>query len=71
LRGLTQQQAIVDGLHISAGTLILAASFASSLLGSRALSRQTFVATAPATPAGPAGRSGIIGSDSSNSAVMR
>ncbi|HEX8859986.1 MAG TPA: hypothetical protein VGC06_13020 [Actinomycetes bacterium] len=38
LRGLTQQQTTVDGLHISAGTLIFAASFASSLLGSRALS---------------------------------
>jgi hypothetical protein len=38
LRGLTQQQTTVDGLHIGAGTLIFAASFASSLLGSRALS---------------------------------
>jgi hypothetical protein len=38
LRGLIQQQTMVDGLHMSAGTLIFAASFASSLLGSRALS---------------------------------
>lgn len=38
LRGLTQQQTMVGDLHLSAGTLIFAASFASSLLGSRALS---------------------------------
>jgi hypothetical protein len=38
LRGLTLQQTQVESLRISAGTLIFAASFASSLLGSRALS---------------------------------
>jgi len=38
LRGLTLQQTQIDSLHTSAGTLIFAASFASSLLGSRALS---------------------------------
>lgn len=38
LRGLLQQQAAVESVHARAGTLIFAASFASSLLGSRALS---------------------------------
>ena len=37
LRGLLQQQAAIESLHARAGTLIFAASFASSLLGSRAL----------------------------------
>jgi len=37
LRGLLQQQAAVESLHNRAGTLIFAASFAGSLLGSRAL----------------------------------
>jgi hypothetical protein len=37
LRGLLQQQAAVESLHGRAATLIFAASFASSLLGSRAL----------------------------------
>jgi hypothetical protein len=37
LRGLQQQQAGVESLHNRAGTLIFAASFASSLLGSKAL----------------------------------
>jgi hypothetical protein len=37
LRGLLQQQAAVESLHARAATLIFAASFASSLLGSRAL----------------------------------
>jgi hypothetical protein len=37
LRGLQQQQAAGESLHNRAGTLIFAASFASSLLGSRAL----------------------------------
>ena len=37
LRGLLQQQAAVESLHNRAGTLIFAASFASSLLGGRAL----------------------------------
>jgi hypothetical protein len=37
LRGLLQQQAAVESLHNRAGTLIFAASFASSLLGSKAL----------------------------------
>jgi hypothetical protein len=37
LRGLLQQQAAVESLHNRAGTLVFAASFASSLLGSRAL----------------------------------
>jgi hypothetical protein len=37
LRGLLQQQAAVESLHNRAGTLIFAASFASSLLGSNAL----------------------------------
>jgi hypothetical protein len=37
LRGLVQQQAAVESLHNRASTLIFAASFASSLLGSRAL----------------------------------
>src|SRR5215510_1712351 len=36
LRGLLQQQAAVESLHARAATLIFAASFASSLLGSRA-----------------------------------
>ena len=38
LRGLLQQSAAVESLRTRAGTLIFAASFASSLLGSRALS---------------------------------
>jgi hypothetical protein len=38
LRGLLQQQAAVESLHNRAGTLVFAASFASSLLGGRALS---------------------------------
>jgi hypothetical protein len=37
LRGLQQQQAAVESLHNRAATLVFAASFASSLLGSRAL----------------------------------
>jgi hypothetical protein len=37
LRGLLQQQAAVESLHARAATLIFAASFASSLLGSQAL----------------------------------
>ena len=37
LRGLLQQQSAVESLRNRAGTLIFAASFASSLLGSRAL----------------------------------
>ena len=37
LRGLQQQQAAVESLHNRAGTLIFASSFASSLLGGRAL----------------------------------
>jgi hypothetical protein len=37
LRGLTQQQVAVESLRARAGTLIFAASFASSLLGGRAL----------------------------------
>ena len=37
LRGLLQQQAAVESLHNRAATLIFASSFASSLLGSRAL----------------------------------
>jgi hypothetical protein len=37
LRGLLQQQAAVESLHARAATLIFAASFASSLLGVRAL----------------------------------
>lgn len=37
LRGLLQQRAAVESLHSRAGTLIFATSFASSLLGSRAL----------------------------------
>jgi hypothetical protein len=37
LRGLLQQQAAVESLHNRAGTLVFAASFASSLLGSKAL----------------------------------
>jgi hypothetical protein len=37
LRGLQQQQAAVESLHNRAGILIFASSFASSLLGSRAL----------------------------------
>ena len=37
LRGLLQQQAAVESLHSRAATLIFAASFASSLLGARAL----------------------------------
>ena len=37
LRGLVQQQEALESLRGRAGTLIFAASFASSLLGSRAL----------------------------------
>jgi hypothetical protein len=37
LRGLLQQMAAVESLHARAATLIFAASFASSLLGARAL----------------------------------
>jgi hypothetical protein len=37
LRGLLQQQAAVESLHNRAATLVFAASFAGSLLGSRAL----------------------------------
>jgi uncharacterized membrane protein len=37
LRDLLQQQAAVEGLHNRAATLVFASSFASSLLGSRAL----------------------------------
>jgi hypothetical protein len=37
LRGLLQQQASLESLHNRAATLVFAASFASSLLGSRAL----------------------------------
>jgi hypothetical protein len=37
LRGLLQQQAAVESLHARAATLVFAASFASSLLGARAL----------------------------------
>src|SRR3954469_23462523 len=37
LRGLLQQQAAVESLHNRAGTLVFAASFASSLLGAKAL----------------------------------
>jgi hypothetical protein len=37
LRGLLQQQAAVESLHSRAATLVFAASFASSLLGARAL----------------------------------
>ena len=37
LRGLMQQQAAVESLHNRAATLVFAASFAGSLLGSRAL----------------------------------
>ena len=37
LRGLLQQQSAVESLHARAATLIFAASFASSLLGARAL----------------------------------
>jgi hypothetical protein len=37
LRGLLQQEAAIESLHNRAGTLIFAASFASSLLGSKAL----------------------------------
>jgi hypothetical protein len=38
LRGLVGQQAAVESLHNRAATLVFAASFAGSLLGSRALS---------------------------------
>jgi hypothetical protein len=38
LRGLLQQQSLVEGMNSRAGNLIFAASFASSLLGVRALS---------------------------------
>jgi hypothetical protein len=38
LRGLLQQQNLVEGLNSRAGNLIFASSFASSLLGARALS---------------------------------
>jgi hypothetical protein len=37
LRGLLQQQAGIESLHVRAATLIFAASFASSLLGAQAL----------------------------------
>jgi uncharacterized membrane protein len=37
LRGLVQQQEALESLRVRAGTLIFASSFASSLLGSRAL----------------------------------
>jgi hypothetical protein len=37
VRGLEQQQSAVESLHNRAATLVFAASFASSLLGSRAL----------------------------------
>ncbi len=37
LRGLLQQQAAIESLHARAATLVFAASFASSLLGSHAL----------------------------------
>jgi hypothetical protein len=37
VRGLVQQQGQLESLHARAGTLIFATSFASSLLGSRAL----------------------------------
>jgi hypothetical protein len=37
LRGLLQQQMAVESLHNRAGTLVFAASFASSLLGGKAL----------------------------------
>jgi hypothetical protein len=37
LRGLLQQQAAVESLHNRAGILVFAASFASSLLGGKAL----------------------------------
>jgi len=37
LRGLVGQQAAVESLHNRAATLVFAASFAGSLLGSRAL----------------------------------
>jgi len=37
LRGLLQQQSAVESLHNRAATLVFAASFAGSLLGSRAL----------------------------------
>src|SRR5215831_3281709 len=37
LRGLLQQSAAVESLHNRAGTLVFAASFASGLLGSKAL----------------------------------
>jgi hypothetical protein len=37
LRGLLRQQAAVESLHNRAATLVFAASFASSLLGGRAL----------------------------------
>jgi hypothetical protein len=39
LRGLMQQQAALESLRNRTGTLIFAASFASSLLGSKALER--------------------------------
>jgi hypothetical protein len=38
LRGLVQQQALVEGLSNRAGSIIFATAFASSLLGGRALS---------------------------------
>jgi hypothetical protein len=37
MRGLQQQQSALDSIHNRAATLVFAASFASSLLGSRAL----------------------------------
>lgn len=38
VRGLTQQQSLVDGMNARAGSLVFAAAFTNSLLGNRALS---------------------------------
>jgi hypothetical protein len=38
VRGLTQQQALVEGINARAGSLIFATAFTNSLLGNRALS---------------------------------
>ena len=38
VRGLTQQQSLVDGMNARVGSLIFAAAFSNSLLGNRALS---------------------------------
>lgn len=38
VRGLTQQQTLVEGINARAGSLIFAAAFTNSLLGNRALS---------------------------------